>query len=171
MEQKKEIQYSESVSKFLNFIDTNARGTIQLTGDVAYTIRDVIEKNVLDRNFTFSVPYFADGEEKIFFSIPYILADTTFRNTDLDTKDIQIKSDNPVGLDIAPLLRGATRQYLKDFGFNETMNDIRKEIIDMGHVITKEVGDETKIVNLLNVVRPAEIEDLQDGGLAEMTCF
>lgn len=169
MEQKKAIQYSESVSKFLNFINTNARGTIQLTGDVSYTIRDVIEKNVLDRNFTFSVPYFADGEKKIFFSIPYILADTTYRNTDLDTKDIQIKSENPAGMDIAPLLRGATRQYLKDFGFNETMNDIRKELIDMGHVITKEVDDETKIVNLLNIVRPTEIEDLQDGGIAEMT--
>lgn len=169
MEQKKEIKLSESVSKFLNFINTHSRGNIQLTNDVAYDIRDVIEQNILDRNFKFSVPYYADGEQKIFFSIPYILADTTYRNTDLDTKDIQIKSDNPAALDFSPLLRGAVRQYLKDFGFNETMNDIRKEIIDMGHVLTKEVNDETKIVNLLNIIRPAEIEDLQDGGLAEIT--
>ena len=39
----------------------------------------------------------------------------------------------------------------------------------MGHVLTKEVNGETLIVNLVNIVRPADIMDVQDGGLIETT--
>ena len=133
--------------------------TVNLTADVKYDQRKIIEEDILDRNFKFSVPLFTDETEKVYFSIPYILADATYRNTDMDTKDVEVKSDNYAAISWIPLIRGAVRNYLKVYHFEETMNDIRKELIDMGHVITKEVMNETKIVNLLNVIRPSEIMD------------
>jgi hypothetical protein len=39
----------------------------------------------------------------------------------------------------------------------------------MGHVLVKEVENKTHIVNLLNVVRPPHITDLQKGSIAERT--
>lgn len=160
---------SSSLAHFLTFINTHTYGYVRLTNEVTYSQYRVIQDNILDKNFTFSVPYFQDGSEKTFFSLPYIIADATYRNTDIDTKDVQLKSDNVAALDWIPLIRGALRNYLKVNRFEEVMNDIRRELIDMGHVITKEVAGETKIVNLLNVIRPAEIMDLQDGGIAEVT--
>jgi hypothetical protein len=160
-------QYSERVSRFMTFISTNSSMTVNLTNEVSYDQREVIEENILDKNFKFSVPAYSDGTEKVYFSIPYILADATYRNTDMDTKDVQVKSDNYAAVSWIPLIRGAVKNYLKVSMFDEVMNDVRRELIDMGHVITKEVNGETKIVNLLNIIRPAEIMDLQDGGLAE----
>lgn len=158
-----------SVTKFLNFIQANSQMTVNLTNEVSYDQRNVIEENILDKNFKFSVPYYSDGTEKVYFSVPYILADATYRNTNMDTKDVQVKSDNYEAVSWIPLIRGAVKNYLKVYHFDEIMNDIRRELIDMGHVITKEVMGETKVVNLLNIIRPAEIMDLQDGGLAEAT--
>jgi hypothetical protein len=160
---------SSSLARFLTFKETNRYGYVHLTNEVSYSQYEIIRDNIMDKNFTFAVPYFSDGSEKIFFSLPYILADATYRNTDVDTKDVQVKSDNPGSLDWIPLIRGALRNYLKVNGFEEIMNDIRRELIDMGHVLTKEVDGETKIVNLLNIIRPADIMDIQDGGIAEIT--
>jgi hypothetical protein len=169
MDKKREAipQYSEEVSRFMTFLSTHASMTVNLTSEVAYNQRQVIEDDVLDRNFKFSVPTMADGTEKVYFSIPFILADTTYRNTNMDSKDLQVKSDNYSAIDWIPLIRGAVKNYLKVYNFDELMNDIRRELIDMGHVITKEVGNETKIVSLLNIVRPSDIMNIQDGGVAE----
>jgi hypothetical protein len=48
------------------------------------------------------------------------------------------------------------------------MNTDRGKLLD-GHLLTKEVGNKTKHVNLLNVVRPWHIMDLEESGLAEKT--
>ena len=61
---------------------------------------------------TYAVPYFEDGMEKIFFSLPYILASAVYRNTNIDTKDIHIASDNQEAIDWLPLVRGAVSHYL-----------------------------------------------------------
>jgi len=160
---------SERVSGFLTFINTHSSMTVNLTDEVSYNQRDIIKENILDKNFKFSVPAYSDGTEKVFFSIPYIIADATYRNTNMDTKDVQVKSDNYGAVSWIPLIRGAVKNYLKVYMFDEVMNDVRRELIDMGHIITKEVMGETKTVNLLNIIRPSGVMDLQDGGLAEAT--
>ena len=166
---EKPMKRNDSVSRFLNFLNTHSSMSVNLTTEVSYTQRRVIQDNVMDRNFTFSVPYFEDGSEKMFFSLPFIIADATYRNTDIDTKDVNVKSDNLAAMDWIPLIRGAVRNYLKVHRFEAIMNDIRRELIDMGHVITKEVDGDTEIVQLINIVRPADVMDLQDGGLVEST--
>lgn len=159
----------QSATNFRIFVDAYARGNVRITKGVQYSIREVIEENYLDRNFKFSVPYYSDGEEKLFFSLPYIIADSIYKNTDIDTKDIQIRSDNNEAIDWMPLIRGAVEHYLKTSYYGTKLNEFRKELVDMGHVIVKEVDNETHIVNLLNVVRPPHIANLQKSGIAERT--
>lgn len=164
------VKVKDSVSNFLTYINTHRGMTVKLTDDVSYNLSRVIRDNIMDRNFTFSFPYFEGTmDEKTFFSLPYIIADASYRNTDIDTKDVNVKCDNVASLKWIPLIRGALRNYLKVNRFEDTMNLIRREIIDMGHVITKEVDGETHIVNLVNIVRPSDIMDVQDGGMAEAT--
>jgi len=158
---------SDSSVRFQTFISEYSSGYVKLTSGADHYIRTIIEENVLDRNFKFAVPYYADGDEKIFFSLPYIIADAIYKNTDIDTKDITLMSDNQAAIDWIPLLKGALDNYLKSFHYGEKLNEIRKELVDMGHVIVKEVDNESHVVNLLNVVRPPHIMDIQDGGIAE----
>ena len=164
---KPEFKRDNLSIKFQNFLTEYAFGHVRLTNSVDYYLRYVIEDNVLDRNFKFAFPYYADGTEKVFFSLPYIIADSIYKNTDIDTKDIQLASDNQDAIEWIPLLKGALDNYLKSYHYGEKLNELRKELIDMGHVLVKEVDNETHVVNLLNVVRPPHIMDLQDSGLAE----
>jgi len=157
----------EDATRFRNFISNYARGNYRLTSGVTNSLRDIIEENILDKNFKFAFPYFSDGDEKIAFSLPFIIADAVYRNTNVDTKDIQIRCDNYESIDWIPLIRGAVENYLKTSFYGGKINEFRRELIDMGHVIVKEVENETHIVNLLNIVRPPHIVDLQKSGLAE----
>lgn len=159
-------QQKDSLARFLTFIETNRSGHVRLTSGVDFYIKKIIEQNILDRNFKFAFPYYADGTEKFFFSLPYIIADAMYKNTDIDTKDIQLVADNQDAIDWIPLLKGALDNYLKSYGYGEKLNLIRKELIDMGHILIEEVDNESHIVNLIDVVRPAHITNIQDSGLA-----
>lgn len=166
---KRQTKKSRSAINFYNYISNYSRGIVQVTPNVQYSIRDIIEQDYIDRSMMYSVPYYADGEEKLFFSLPYIISDAIYRNTNVDTKDIRVASDNQKAIDWMPLVRGAVSNYLKVNYYGEKINAFRKELIDMGHLLVKEVDNETYIVNLLNVVRPSHILDLQKAGLAERT--
>lgn len=159
----------ETAIRFRQFVDNYARGNYRLTSGVYNSQREIIEDNILDRNFKFAVPYTSAGDEKIFFSLPYIISDAIYRNTNIDTKDIEVRSDSLGALDWLPLIRGAVDNYLKTNFYGTKINEFRRELIDMGHVLVKEVDNETHIVNLLNIIRPPHIQDLQKSGLAERT--
>lgn len=163
----KQDRYTKSLARFSTFINEYAEGRVGITNEVHYTIRDILKDNELERNMSFAYPYDENGNKKYFFSLPYIIADAIYKNTDIDTKDIQIRSDMLEAAAWLPLLRGAVSHYLKKTYYGTMINSFRKELIDNGHVLVKEVDNESKIVPLLNIVRPPHIEDLQDGGLAE----
>lgn len=152
---------------FKTYIDNYAAGTVRLTSGVKYDQRKVIEQNILDKNATFEKPFYADGTEKMFFNVPFIMERVLYNNTDIDTKDVQIKAENEATINITPLLRGALKHHFTEYDYGEEINAYREELIGMGHILVKQVGEETKQVNLLNVVRPSHIMDIQKGGLAE----
>lgn len=158
---------NKSLARFMTFLTEYAPGRVSITNEVSYSIRNILKDNALERNMSFAVPYDDNRNRKIFFSLPYIIADAIYKNTDIDTKDIQIRSDMLEAANWLPLLRGAVSHYLKKTYYGTIINSFRQELIDNGHLVVKEVDNESKIVNLLNIVRPPHIEDLQDGGLAE----
>jgi len=166
---KKEYGMNDRAIRFLQFVDTYGNGIVTISPGVSYSMRDVLIQSSLERNFTFPVPFYADGEEKLFFSLPYIIADAIYKHTDIDTKDIQIKTDNLNAQEWTPLLKGAVANYLKTTFYGSKLNDFRKELIDMGEITVKEVNNESYIVQQLHIIRPEHIKDLQKSGLAERT--
>lgn len=151
------------------FLQTYERGTLQITDKIKYDVREVIERNNRLKHGKFENPEFPDGTAKLFYNVAFAVANTIFRNTDLDTKNMNVVSTNGVGAALMPMLKMVLRWFLKVAGYNEIINDVRQEMIDMGHVVTKIVKGKTKIVNLLNLVVPPHADSIQDAGCVEAT--
>lgn len=149
------------------FINRYSDGYVRINRDVSYSLQDIINKNIQNYNRQFENPYFVDGTKKLFYPLSYIMARTLFENTDIDTDDIEIHAENLASINVVSIIKPAVKQHLKDTNYGETINQIRQEMIDMGHVIVKEVLGESKIVNLQNIVRPPHMMDIQDGSVAE----
>lgn len=153
--------------KIDDYISSYKRGTVQITKGVSYNLEDVIEENFLSINAKFPEPNFSDGTPKEYFDISRILSTRIKAATDIDTKDIQLAAENPQAIGISNLIKGAIRHQLKVQDWGEKFNQVRDELVDMGHVIVKKVGNETKIVDLRNVVRPPHVMDIQQSGICE----
>ncbi|MFA6295522.1 MAG: hypothetical protein WC666_03845 [Candidatus Paceibacterota bacterium] len=155
--------------EFRTYIDQYQEGIVQITPQVSYSLRKVIENNVRLMNGQFEEPYYDDGTRKLFYNIGYIMASTIYKNTDLDTKDIGIRSLTPTSMELIGLYRAAVKANMKNLGYDQFMNDSRWELINQGHVISKEVKGESKLLNLQNIIRPAYSEDIQKDGIMECT--
>ena len=144
-------------------------GNLQITGDVSYSMREVLEDNFRLINGIFKTSNYADGTKKLFYNFVLAFSNMIYRSTDIDTKDINIRSTNGKHIEIVALLKGALKAYLKDSKFAQKLNDFRRDLIREGHLIVKDVEGEVKKVNLLNVIIPPHVASLQDSGLIEAT--
>lgn len=152
---------------FTQFITRYSDGFVRISPTVSYTLQEIIFKNIQYFNRQFEEPFYADGTKKLFYPLSYIMARTLFENTDIDTKDMNLRAENPASIDVTAIVKPAVRQHLKDYDFGETLNNMRQHLINMGHIIVKEVNGESKIVDLRNIVRPPHMMDIQDGSFAE----
>ena len=157
----------KTIKEFEQFKSNFEEGDVSISPNVFYNVRDVIESNNRLRNSKYIDEEYPDGTTKLFFNIARIMSHTIFKNTDMDVKDIKLHPLTDYTMKIAPLLRPCIHAYLKLEDFGEDMNYYRQELIDMGHIMVKEVDGESIPVNLLNIIRPPHILDLQKGGLIE----
>jgi hypothetical protein len=157
----------KTIKEFQQFKSNFENGYVSISPGVSYYLLDLIETNNRLRNAKFSDEYYPDGTKKLFFNVARIMSYSIYKNTDMDIKDIKLHPLTDYTMKIAPLLRPVIHAYLKLEDFGEDMNYYRQEMIDMGHIIVKEVEGESVPVNLLNIIRPPHIMDLQQGGLIE----
>ena len=150
-----------------NFLQTYRQGRLVITNRVSYNVRDLIEEIVRLRHAQFVDPNFADGTPKTFYNVGWALSDNIFKHTVIGTKDIQMHSTNRNGSRIVPLIKMGVRDYLKNTFFGEIVDDCRKELIDMGHVVTKIVNGKPYAVDLLNLIVPPNAKSLQDTSFVE----
>lgn len=155
--------------KIDQFLQTYERGTLQITDKISYDVREVIERSNRLKHSKFEDPEFPDGTKKLFYNLAFSVANTIYRNTDLDTKNMNVVSLNGVGAGLMPLLKMVMRWFLKVAGYNEVINDVRQEMIDMGHIVGKIVKGKVKPVNLLNIIVPPHADSIQDAGCVEAT--
>lgn len=151
------------------FLTTYSKGTLHITDKVKYDVRDVIEKVYRLRHGQYENPYFPDGTKKLFYNLGFAISQTIYRNTDIDTKNINVRSLNGIGVKLLPLLKMVLQWYLKVTKLARNINEFRAELIDMGHVIEKVVNGKPYIVNPLNIIVPPHVDSIQDSGCVEAT--
>jgi len=154
-----------SSSQFEEFITNFEKGDFQLTDKVSYNIRTVIQNN--EKMFHGKFDTAKDGTfEKIFYNIGFILFRTVYQNTDIDTKDINLRSTNGFAIPVVSILKLAVAQYLRKIKFGTFLNDLRYFIKD-GTLVVKIVDGELKFVKNENIVIPPWSDGIQTTGLAE----
>lgn len=157
--------------KVSDFISQFEFGKVDVTDEVSYNLKDVINENYRLYNSKFQEASDATGLEKIFFNIGWILYRTVFFSSDIDQKDLQMRSQNRNAVPVVALLRMAVENYLTRVHFGKTIDDIRAYMIAHGTAITKISNGEPKLVELKNIIRPAHVENIQESGLCERTYY
>jgi hypothetical protein len=151
------------------YIELYKNGTVQITKDVSYNLTDVIEDNFLAINAKYKEPNFSDGAEKEYFDPERIMANRLKSASDIDTKDLQISAENQKTIGLSALLKGVIKYRMKVEDYGTLFNEVRDELVDMGHVIIKKIEGSTRTVDLRNIIRPPHILDIQQSGIVERT--
>lgn len=149
------------------FLSEYQNGNVKITEDISYSIYDVLKMNRRLYHAVFKDPNEPSGFKKLFIRVGYIVFDTLYRNTDIDTKDVNLKNTNNRAIPVVGMLAGAVRSHLIQTGFGEFINEVRQVGLSDGSCLVKYVNGKLEQVDLLNVVKEPYLNDLQEGSVAE----
>jgi hypothetical protein len=94
------------------------------------------------------------GQDKLWVPLTETLVETTVKNTDLGTKDIDFRALNPEATGFTRIVRAAVRQHLNRIFFGEKLKEAIRHLAIWGTVVwsTEEIRKEVdvRMVNLLN---------------------
>ena len=128
------------LSLFFNEKDRWEVGIANVTGEVQQQVFTIIQR--ARKNYTSIYDNVRDpitGRKKLFFPLTEIMVEGVIQNTDLDTKDMQIRAMNPSGIGPAIIMRHKIRNWMHMMNFADTLNTmIRFGAID-GTVVAKVV--------------------------------
>src|SRR3990167_1876970 len=117
----------------------------------------------------FEDPYFEDGEtKKKYYNVVHGFADTLIRGSQLKISEFTLTNLTGQYQPLIDTLRMGLKHHLKYNGFVETKDTVLKEMVEMGHILTKVVDGETKDVNLSNFVFRPDIKSVQNSGGAAL---
>ncbi len=150
-----------------HFISEHQNGTVEAADGITYSTKDVTNENFRIYNGKTKSGVDADKLELVMLNIPWICGRTLLYGSDVDTKDMQMRSLNGYGTKILSVLRMASVSHLNRTGFNDFIDDVRSDLIFFGSVLIKIVDGVPKTVDLRNVVIPAYSDDVQKTGLIE----
>jgi hypothetical protein len=150
-----------------DYITSFKDGDVQITSNISYSQKEIIERNNLIRNSQFENPYFSDGEtEKTFYNVLFGFAFSLLRGSVFGTKELVLENKSGKNQILVDIVKLATRNHLELNGFAEKIEEVERELIEMGHVVGKVVNGETHIVNLMNLVMRPDVP-IKEGGCAE----
>jgi len=153
--------------KVSNFITEHKEGRVQVSSDISYSTKETINDIYRLYNGFFKVKTDSSGLEKVMLNIAWIVYRTLFYGSDVDTKDMQMRSLNGYGTKILSILRMATVSHLNRSGFGDFIDDVRSDLAVFGSVLIKIVDGKPTTVDLRNAVIPPHESDVQKTGLAE----
>jgi len=155
--------------EFNLFKETYKEGRLVITSDISYNMREVLKDNIRLIHGQYKTSAFTDGTNKIFYNLIQAFSNMIYRNTDIDTKDINLRNLSGKYIQYTTILKYALKAYLRDSKFGKKLNNFRLDLIREGHLIVKDVDGEVEKVNLLNIIVPPHAKSLQDTGLIEAT--
>lgn len=150
-----------------NFITDNEQMNVTVTDGVQYSLRTVINDAYRTFNGKFENPK-DNNFEKIFYRMIWVIYRTIIMSSDVDLKDVNIRSLNGQGLKSLALLKLGVRSHLMRTGFGKLIDSIMESIVWFGSAITKRVDGKVYLVDLRNYITEASIKNPQERSHAEL---
>jgi len=135
------------ITKVTGIISAYDNNRINITEGLTYSQKDTIKRVQFYTNSEYlSGSKDSQGRIKPFFNIVNYAVNVAVRATDFDTKDVQIVAKNPTQRMKAFLLRKELQNWMKETGFDKTLNDMGKDRAKFGGVLVKRnLKDELEI--------------------------
>lgn len=173
---KSEIQ-GQILSLFKEEITKYEEGLFQISRNKSMRMRylwDVIRENYYG---VFKKEKDVNGQAKVFYPLTEALVWENVKNIDIDTKDINVKANNPKMYGIANLTRNMVRDWMEKEQFGQQINsDLMIFTLD-GHLIKKKIlaKDEytnkdrlaTTTVDIRNIFKDQQGGTLHDSSFIE----
>ncbi len=134
-------------------------GNVFITDKVQFIMRNVVRKARKNYWGVFTEPKDpVTGREKIFIPMTETSVETTTKNIDIDSKDIETKATHPSSYSSASIFRYILKKKLEDIDFGKTLNKlIRSTSIDGTGFLKAEKED-----GKLCVTRPDRLNMIYD---------
>jgi hypothetical protein len=115
-------------------------------GDGSYSYTDTLKTIRMILHHQYVQPLEDDGTPKVFVPLASWMKEVILRNVDLDTKDIQVRSNTaPHG--ITQLVRAFIRRYNKENHMALIINKTADMLVSTGHVVIKQGKDGLEVVD------------------------
>jgi len=150
-----------------SFISEYEDMQVQVSPDVSYSLRDVINESYRLYNSKFQNETDSTGFQKIFYNIIWIVYRTIIMASDIDLKDMQMHSLNGQKLPIVNILKMALRSFLNKVNFGKTIDNIMNQMVWFGTSLVKRCKGKLEQVDLRNYITEPHIKDPQMRSHAE----
>ena len=163
-----------------NFVTNTEDAIVYITDEVSFNMRKMIRKYRKNYYGVFEEPIDPTTKiEKIWPHLTQSLVEAVVKNIDLDTKDINIVALKKSAIPLSSIIRQIERDFLKDIGFGEKLDQLERVLAINGTAIWKTYKEYnnykgktelcTKPVDLLNFYIDPTAESIKDsvfsGGL------
>jgi len=156
---------------FQTFLENNEDMTIEVGGGVSYNLRDVIEESYRLYNAKFENGETEDsGFTRIFYRMIWVIYRTIIMASDIDLKDLNIRSLNGRGIRVLSLFKMAVHTHLGRTFFGKYVDKVLGDVCWFGSSMTKRVDGKVETVDLRNYTTNATIKDPQERDHAE-ACY
>ena len=150
-----------------DFIAYNEDMNVEVSPGVSYSLRDIINESYRLYNAKFESEDSSKGFQRIFYRMIWIIYRTIIMSSDIDTKDMNMRSLNGQGINTLALLKLAIRSHLNHTFFGRYLDKVLMELVWFGSSITKRVDGRVETVDLRNYITQANIKDPQQREHAE----
>ena len=115
-------------------------------GEGTYSFTETLKSVRMALHHQFTQPREEDGTPKVFVPLASWLKEVILRNVDLDTKDIQVRSNTaPHG--VTQLVRAFIRRYNKENKMATFINKMADVLVSTGHVVVKSGKDGLEVMD------------------------
>jgi hypothetical protein len=158
-------------SEIEQFIADNENMDVEVSPGVSYSLRDIINNNYRLFNAQFqSGEYEENGFKRIFMRKMWVVYRTLIQGSDLDLKNLNVRSTNGIKQRLTGLMRQMFVSHLSRNFFGEYVDDNLAFMCWHGSSITKRVDGKLDLVDLRNYITEPNIQNPQERRHAEM-CY
>lgn len=160
------------IKEIEEFIATYENGDIQVSDDVSYSMREVNEESLRLYNGQFkSGKIESSGFIRAFMRKAWVVYRTLIQGSDIDLKNMNIRSTNGIKVRFTSLMKMAFISHLERVMFGELMDKILAEMCWFGSSIVKRFDGTVDTVDIRNYITEVNIQDPQQRRHLEMVHY